>query len=127
MASTHQVIFRQAMDFAARMHRRGSFGVDDLAVRAADIEVVRHGYRTSRLAKALVRVLRRENLLGYEISDRESTGIVIGARYHDVGKFGIAPEILYKAGKLDPIEYEIVKLHSVMGRMIAGSAVGNRN
>jgi len=41
---------------------------------------------------------------------------------HDVGKIGIPDQILMKPGKLDPVEWEIMKQHSVIGaKILAGS------
>ncbi len=43
------------------------------------------------------------------------TGLELAAMVHDVGKIKIPAEILSKPGKLSPIEYEIIKTHSVVG------------
>ena len=40
------------------------------------------------------------------------------AQLHDVGKIGIPDEILFKAGKLDPDEYDLMKHHCVLGKNI---------
>jgi putative nucleotidyltransferase with HDIG domain len=37
---------------------------------------------------------------------------------HDIGKCGIQDSILYKPGRLDPYEYEIIKQHTVIGAEI---------
>ncbi|MHA0857795.1 HD-GYP domain-containing protein [Paenibacillus sp. CMAA1364] len=51
--------------------------------------------------------------LGYSKKDAYTCG---KAGYlHDIGKCRIPPEILNKAGKLTPEEYEIVKLHTTYG------------
>jgi len=46
------------------------------------------------------------------------TGILCAAPMHDVGKIGIPDKILSKPGKLDPVEREIMKLHTVIGAKI---------
>jgi len=40
------------------------------------------------------------------------------APMHDIGKVGIADEILYKPGKLNPAEYERMKAHAELGHRI---------
>lgn len=44
--------------------------------------------------------------------------ILYAAPMHDVGKIGIPDIILTKPAKLDPIEWEIMKLHTVIGAKI---------
>ena len=56
--------------------------------------------------------------MGYSPSETEI--IRQAALFHDVGKSGIAPEILNRPGKLTEREYEIVKTHVQLGsRQIA--------
>lgn len=43
------------------------------------------------------------------------------APLHDIGKIGIPDEVLLKPGKLDPAEWEVMKLHTVYGCEILGS------
>ena len=40
------------------------------------------------------------------------------AQLHDVGKIGIPDSILFKTGRFDPDEYELVQKHCVLGRQI---------
>jgi hemerythrin-like metal-binding protein/putative nucleotidyltransferase with HDIG domain len=42
-------------------------------------------------------------------------GIKIGGYLHDLGKMSIPTEILGRPGKLSPIEFELIKLHSSVG------------
>lgn len=51
--------------------------------------------------------------MGFTRNDLEILGI--GAMLHDVGKIFISPEILNKAAKLEPSEYEQVKAHTRKG------------
>jgi len=52
------------------------------------------------------------------ISDRELTVLEMASSFHDIGKIGIADQILMKPGKLDEAEWEIVKQHSEIGEKI---------
>lgn len=40
------------------------------------------------------------------------------AQLHDVGKIGIPDEILFKPGKLDPDEHELIQKHCALGKQI---------
>lgn len=44
--------------------------------------------------------------------------IRLGALLHDIGKIGIRDEVLYKPGRLDPAEFEIIKTHTTIGARI---------
>jgi len=41
--------------------------------------------------------------------------IIKGSQLHDIGKFGISQDILYKPGRLTPEEYETIKTHPILG------------
>ena len=58
--------------------------------------------------------------LALEITDNEllREDIRIAGRLHDIGKIGIKDEILFKPGKLDDSEYEIIKKHPEMSYKI---------
>ena len=47
------------------------------------------------------------------LSKRELNVLIIGALLHDVGKFLLPKEILYKKGRLSDEEYEIIKTHTI--------------
>ncbi|MFS0671648.1 HD-GYP domain-containing protein [Ornithinibacillus sp. 179-J 7C1 HS] len=48
----------------------------------------------------------------------------VAAFLHDIGKIGIAKEILLKPGKLNPIERTIVESHSHIGNIIVRKELG---
>ena len=50
-------------------------------------------------------------------------GIRVQATLHDVGKIHVHPDILKKAGKLTPEEYEKMKKHTISGATILGDHV----
>jgi two-component system response regulator RpfG len=56
--------------------------------------------------------------------DREETeSIELAAPLHDVGKIGIPDHILLKPGKLDDVEWQVMRRHPLMGyEILKGSA-----
>ncbi|OHD61628.1 MAG: hypothetical protein A2014_07735 [Spirochaetes bacterium GWF1_49_6] len=54
----------------------------------------------------------------YGIVDKELKELYLGAIVHDVGKIGVRESVLNKQGKLDPEEFEHIKMHPVYGRNI---------
>ena len=71
----------------------------------------------ARLAEALA--------LWYGYPPAVARRIRIAALLHDIGKFGIADNILYKPGKLTRREFEIVKTHTTRGAEMLSSISGD--
>ena len=71
------------------------------------------GAHIKRMSRYCAAVDRRMGLDEKTISD-----ILYAAPMHDLGKIGIPDKILSKPGKLDPIERDIMKLHTVIGAKI---------
>ena len=80
------------------------------AVEAKDNYTLRHTQRVANLAVALGRRLR--------LSEKEIFALRLGGILHDVGKIGIAEEILNKPGKLEDHEWEEIKRHPEIGYRI---------
>lgn len=81
-----------------------------LAIEAKDRYTIGH---SERVAKLVLEMCKR---LG--MSDEETGRIFQAALLHDIGKIGIRYEELNKPEKLTPKEYEMFKLHPVIGRKI---------
>ncbi len=81
-----------------------------LAIEAKDRYTIGHSERVAKLALALCK--------GLGMSDEETGRIFQAALLHDIGKIGIRYEELNKPEKLTPKEYEMFKLHPVIGRKI---------
>ena len=59
--------------------------------------------------------------LGLSMADQEL--LLEAAPMHDIGKVGIADNILLKPGRLDPEEFEIMKRHAILGyEILKGSS-----
>ena len=80
------------------------------AVEAKDNYTLGHTQRVANLAVALGRRL--------SLSEGEIFALRIGGILHDVGKIGIAEEILNKPGKLDEREWEVMRSHPEIGYRI---------
>jgi putative two-component system response regulator len=52
------------------------------------------------------------------LDENAVTAILHAAPMHDIGKIGIPDKILTKPGKLDPVEQDIMELHTVIGAKI---------
>jgi putative two-component system response regulator len=52
------------------------------------------------------------------LDEKTVEAILYAAPLHDVGKIGIPDRILSKPGKLDPVEFDIMKQHTVIGAKI---------
>lgn len=74
-------------------------------------------YRDNETGKHVIRVAHYCRILaeGLGLGREQIELIYLTAPMHDIGKIGIPDEILKKKDKLKPIEYEIIKKHSLLG------------
>ena len=81
-------------------------------------------YRDDDTGHHVTRVGRYSALIADELGfPAEAVELIEqAAQLHDVGKIGIPDSILYKPGKLDPLEYEIIQGHCEIGRKIINPA-----
>jgi HD-GYP domain-containing protein (c-di-GMP phosphodiesterase class II) len=82
-------------------------GLLELATDSAP-DVAAHMERTARLATALVQDLG--------LADPLARVTILTARLHDLGKLGIPPWVLEKAGPLSEFESHVMRTHSVLGQ-----------
>lgn len=75
-----------------------------------DVYTYRHSKRVYQYAIDFSRMLN--------LSDHERKTLILGALTHDIGKLEIPRDLLYKKGKLEPHEWEIVKMHVTWGKEI---------
>jgi len=71
-------------------------------------DVAAHMERTARLARAFVQDL--------ELTEPLARTTVLTARVHDIGKLGVPPWVLEKAGPLSEFEIHVMRSHSVVGQ-----------
>lgn len=71
-----------------------------------------HSQRVSSLAHRIAERLR--------LTAEEQDVVALAARVHDLGKVGVADELLHKPGRLETAELETIRKHAVMGAEIVG-------
>jgi putative two-component system response regulator len=81
-----------------------------------DNETGNHIRRTQHYVAALARQLQNHPRFAAVLSDANIDLLFKSAPLHDIGKVGVPDRILLKPGKLDPDEFEAMKLHTVYGR-----------
>ncbi len=107
LSAERELLLKQRSAHHEQMH---TSLVESIRAIAATIEV-RDPYTSGHQR----RVADLSVLLGQELAldAFELEGLHIAASVHDIGKIRIPAEILTKPGRLDPAEFELIKLHAV--------------
>lgn len=82
-------------------------------IEAKDPYTKGHCQRVSELAVKLGKF--------HGLSDKQLERLKLGSLFHDIGKIGINEEILNKKGRLDDVEYNEIKKHTIIGENILGN------
>jgi putative two-component system response regulator len=77
-----------------------------------------HVMRTSKYVEVLGRELINQGLFSDELNPAELRMMVRAAPLHDIGKIAISDRILLKVGRLDDVEFSMMKCHSEIGATI---------
>ena len=77
-----------------------------------------HVVRTSKYVEMLGKELIEEGMFPDELNPSELQLMVRAAPLHDIGKIAISDRVLLKAGRLDDIEFTMMKRHSEIGASI---------
>ena len=94
-----------ALDTILRLSQAAEYKDEDTGMHS-----VRIGYYSAAIAREL------------GLTDEEIDALLHAAPMHDIGKLGVPDRILLKPGKLEPEEWEIMKLHSQIGaKLLSGS------
>jgi putative two-component system response regulator len=117
---THLAIDELIRERMARISRLQDSIVTVLAdvVEERDKETGGHTDRTAAYIKILIKAMEERGVYADEILGWDKEMIVSSARLHDIGKIHILDAVLNKPGKLDNVEYEQMKLHSLEGAQI---------
>ena len=77
-----------------------------------------HVVRSSKYVGLLGQELINQGLFAEELDSAELQMIVRAAPLHDIGKIAISDRILLKAGRLDDMEFSVIKRHADIGAAI---------
>jgi two-component system cell cycle response regulator len=100
-------------------HQRSAVGTQTSAALLQALEEREPELRDhlDEVAQLSVRVGRKLGLSGEELED-----VARAAHLHDVGKVAVPDAILQKPGSLDPVEWELMRQHTVAGERILNAA-----
>jgi putative two-component system response regulator len=77
-----------------------------------------HIDRTQRGIKILLDEVRKSGIYHEKTKDWDIDLIIQSSQLHDIGKISIEDKILRKPGKLDEVEYNEMKKHTIFGEQI---------
>jgi putative two-component system response regulator len=80
-----------------------------------DAETGKHILRTQNYVRTLARSLKNHPRFRGYLNDEIIEMLYKTSPLHDIGKVGVPDQILLKPGKLDPDEWEEMKMHTVYG------------
>ena len=80
-----------------------------------DNETGNHLRRTQHYVQALAEALRHHPRFSAYLDEQSIELMFKSAPLHDIGKVGIADQILLKPGRFEPAEFEIMKTHARLG------------
>ncbi|HDY7979607.1 response regulator [Vibrio vulnificus] len=83
-----------------------------------DNETGNHIRRTQHYIRLLGEQLIREGLFLDQLNESTLAVLYKSAPLHDIGKVGIPDEVLLKPGKLTDEEFEIMKSHTELGKLV---------
>lgn len=77
-------------------------------------------HRDNETGNHVIRVGRYVGLIAEELGypPEQVAMLELAAQLHDVGKIGIPDSILFKEGRLEPEEYDLIKGHCALGKKI---------
>jgi putative two-component system response regulator len=80
-------------------------------------------YKDNETGMHVLRMSEYSRILAAQLSNNKHwvNLLYLAAPMHDVGKIGISDDVLLKPGKLNPQEWELMKLHPVIGAEILGT------
>ena len=87
-------------------------------IESRDKKTGGHIQRTTTYIRILVDAMKKHDMYGDILPDKEIDSFVNSAKLHDVGKITIADGILNKPGKLTDGEFEVIKTHAKSGEKI---------
>jgi putative two-component system response regulator len=98
--------------------------LEDAKLEMLDRLALAGEYRDDATGQHADRIGRTSELLALELGLEPAEATLIGhaARLHDIGKIGIADDLLLKPGAYSPEDFNAMKVHSAIGaRILSGS------
>ena len=92
-------------------------------VESRDSDTGAHIQKTADYVRIILNGLRKKGYYKEILTDQYIEDVIKSAPLHDIGKIRIADSILQKPGKLTEQEYEIMKMHSMYGKVIIDKAI----
>ncbi|MDO4499996.1 MAG: HD domain-containing phosphohydrolase [Erysipelotrichaceae bacterium] len=77
-----------------------------------------HIQNTALYVEFITKKLLESGSFGLQLDEEYAENIIHAAPLHDVGKIKIPDSILCKPGKLNPGEFEMIKLHTIYGKEV---------
>lgn len=116
--ATYRIHVRSQAEHTEELKRFADQLITTLAamVDARDAFTFGHSTHVSRYALAMGRELGR--------TEAQLEELRVGALLHDIGKVGIPEHVLFKPGRLEPWEYELMKEHATIGHRIVSRIDG---
>jgi len=106
-----------ALQKALDLSKEAEYEISLRLGKAAEFRDQETGLHTKRISE-----LSRQLATLAGMSDEQCEVLRVASPLHDVGKIGIPDRILLKPGKLDQTEFDIIKLHTVIGGKILTDA-----
>ncbi len=123
---SHADFLRNKSDYLEQVVRertRDVIAIQDVTIHALaslaetrDSDTGNHIRRTQFYMRALAERLRDHPRFSAQLNDQVIDTLFKSAPLHDIGKVGIPDHILLKPGRLTPEEFEIMKLHTTLGK-----------
>ena len=92
---------------------------------AHDVETGKHIVRTKEYVRLLAQSIHKRGLYKEYLNKKKIDIMYQTSALHDIGKVGISDAILKKKGRLDSIEFNIMKTHSQLGKNIIDRAISS--
>ena len=93
-----------------------------MVIETRHTETGGHVKRTQHYVKHLAEYVQKDNKFKPLLSDETFELLFRSSPLHDVGKVGVPDTILKNPGKLTPDEFEVMKGHTVYGKLIFDDA-----
>jgi putative two-component system response regulator len=87
-------------------------------IRGNDESLEKHLKNTTQYFTVFLHEVRKQEKYKNAISAEHAKNMLRAVLFHDIGKMGICPQILHKSSILDFREYETIKTHTTIGKLI---------